>query len=73
MANADPARSRRYQKNQKIDCDSAIVTRISSIHQYFLIRHHRLTEVLEALETVGITGDLAIFILANIQTLEVGA
>lgn len=71
MANADFVRVRRYSKPS---CNSAIVPQENYIHQYFLlIRGHRLTEILESLERVGITGDLAIFMLANLQSLEVGA
>ncbi|MHC5717116.1 MAG: hypothetical protein ACYTXE_42185 [Nostoc sp.] len=40
---------------------------------FLLIQSHRLTEVLEALESVGITGDLAILFIASLQILEVGA
>lgn len=68
MANADFARVRRYSKPS---CNSAIVPRNIPFHQY--IQSHQLTELLEALESVGITGDLAIFMLANLQSLEVGA
>lgn len=65
MTNADSARSRRYSKPS---WDSAIVPKISSIHQYILlIKDNQLTEVLEALEKCGLTGDLAVFILTNLQ------
>ncbi|MCC5605145.1 hypothetical protein [Nostoc favosum] len=37
------------------------------------IRSHSLTDCLIILENSGYTGDLAIFILANLQSLEVGA
>ena len=37
------------------------------------IRCHSLTDCLNILENSGYTGDLAIFILANFQTLEVEA
>jgi len=71
MTNADFARVRRYSKPS---CNSAIVPRNIPFHQYFLlIQSYQLTELLEALESVGITGDLAIFMLANLQSLEVGA
>ena len=36
------------------------------------IRCNSLTDSLTILESSGYTGDLAIFILANLQTLEVG-
>ncbi|MCC5661998.1 hypothetical protein LC608_34710 [Nostoc sp. XA010] len=65
MINADLARVRRYSNPS---CNSAIVPKISSIHQYFLlVKDNRLTEVIEALEKRGFTGDLAIFILACLQ------
>ena len=70
MTNADFARVRRYSKPS---CNSAIVPQENSLHQYLLsIRGHRLTEVIESLERVDITGDLASFIIANLQ-LEVEA
>ncbi|BAY80507.1 hypothetical protein NIES25_69950 (plasmid) [Nostoc linckia NIES-25] len=34
---------------------------------FLLIRCHRLTEILELLESIGITGDAAIFMLAFFQ------
>jgi hypothetical protein len=70
MTNADPARSRRYWKINHHSVDS---TKKFTFNQYLLIQSHRLTEVLETLERVAITGDTAIFILANLQSLEVGA
>jgi len=36
-----------------------------------LINQHQLTESLEMLEKSGISGDFALFIIQNIQTLEV--
>ena len=70
MANADPARSRRYQK---IDCDSVDYIKEFTFNQYILlIRDYRLTEILEAFERVGIKGDTAIFFIASLQSLEVG-
>ncbi|MHC5719529.1 MAG: hypothetical protein ACYTX0_47665 [Nostoc sp.] len=51
-----------------------ILAQTLPINQLFLsIQLHRLTEVLETLESVGITGDLAIFFIASLQILEVGA
>ena len=71
MTNADPARSQRYRT---INCDSVYSTKKFTFNQYILlIRDYRLTEILETLERVGITGDLAIFFIANLQYLEVGA
>jgi len=71
MTNADFAGVRRYQK---LNCDSAILPRNSRINQYLLlIRRHQLTEILEALESVGIVGDLAIFTLINLQQMGVEA
>lgn len=65
MTNADFVRVRRYSKPS---CNSVIVPKISSIHQYFLlIKDNRLTEALEALEKRGLTGDIAVFILACLQ------
>lgn len=75
MANADFARVRRYQKPS---CDSAIVTQNISVNQEYRISElsnyisdHRLTESVEILENVGFTGDLAVFLIANLQILEV--
>jgi hypothetical protein len=46
----------------------SILAQILPIHQYILlIRDYRLTEILEALERVGIEGDTAIFVLACCQ------
>ncbi|WP_375449052.1 hypothetical protein [uncultured Nostoc sp.] len=65
MTNADFTRVRRYSKPS---WDSAIVPKISSIHQYsLLISDYRLTELLEALEKRGFTGDVAVLILAYLQ------
>lgn len=47
---------------------SSILTQTLPTNQLFLlISHLRLTEVIEALERIGITGDLAIFMLAYYQ------
>ncbi|MBD2730751.1 hypothetical protein H6G96_31645 [Nostoc sp. FACHB-892] len=71
MTNADFVRVRRYSKPS---CNSAIVPQENSLNQYLLSIHgHQLTEVIGSIESTGITGDLAIFMLANLQSLEVGA
>ena len=45
-----------------------ILAQILPTNQLFLlIQSHQLTELLEALESVGITGDTAIFVLACCQ------
>jgi hypothetical protein len=68
MTNADFARVRRYKKN---DSDSVDCNKKLTFNQIFLsIRQNQLTEVIEALESVGIKGDIAIFILANLQAWE---
>ncbi|MCC5611064.1 hypothetical protein LC612_31015 [Nostoc sp. CHAB 5834] len=46
-------------------------SRSSELSNY--ISDRRLTESVEILENVGFTGDLAIFIIASLQILEVGA
>lgn len=51
-----------------------ILTQTLPINQLFLlICDNRLTEAIETLESIGITDDLAIFTLASLQSLEVGA
>lgn len=46
----------------------SILAQILPIHQYILlIQDNRLSEALEAIESSGFTGDLAIFILACCQ------
>ncbi len=49
----------------------SILPQTPYLNQIFLsIRQNQLTEVIEALESVGIKGDIAIFILANLQAWE---
>ncbi len=45
-------------------------SRSSELSNY--ISDRRLTESVEILENVGFTGDLAVFIIASLQILEVG-
>ena len=52
----------------------SILTQILPTNQLFLLlQSHQLTEVLEAIEKVGYTGDTAIFFIASLQSLEVSA
>jgi len=46
-------------------------SRISELSNYISRRH--LTDALEVLEKSSVTGDLAIFMLANLQSLEVSS
>ena len=46
------------------------LNRISELSNY--IRRRQLTNALALLERRGLTGDLAIFLLVNLQNLEVG-
>jgi len=53
---------------------SSILTQTLPKNQLFLsIRAHQLTEVIETLESLGFTDDLAIFFIAALQSLEVEA
>jgi hypothetical protein len=72
MTNADFVRVRRYSKSS---CNSAILPQALQSNQLFLIyiRRRQLTNALEFLQERGYSGDLAIFMLANLQNLEVGA
>lgn len=69
MTNADPARSRRYWKNNHHSVDS---NKEFAYNQYFLlINDHRLTEVIDKLESSGIGDELLkIFVLANLQDMR---
>lgn len=67
MTNAAPGKGR-TALSLKINLDSAIVTQNISVNQLLLlIRSHQLTEVIETLEKRGLTGDIAVFILACLQ------
>ncbi|QHG21064.1 hypothetical protein [Nostoc sp. ATCC 53789] len=52
---------------------SQILQKSRSSESSNYISDRRLTESVEILENVGFTGDLAIFIIASLQILEVGA
>lgn len=52
---------------------NSILAQILPIHPYILlIQDNRLSEALEMLESAGFTGDLATFLIAALQSLEVG-
>lgn len=67
MTNAAPGKGK-TALSIKINLDSVIVTQNISVNQLFLsIRGYRLTEIIETLESISITDNLAIFKLGCMQ------
>jgi hypothetical protein len=62
-----------YRQGFAIELSSILTQTLPKNQLLLSISGHQLTEVIETLESTGFTGDLAIFFIANLQNLEVGA
>ncbi|OUL21475.1 hypothetical protein BV378_26520 [Nostoc sp. RF31YmG] len=75
MTNASPGKVKALSAKNTKFVGNAIVTQRVTIHQLLLIHisQHELTDALDVLDSLGIAEDLALFIIANLQNLEVAS